>query len=118
MISSGIPTRNTGRASSAVHGPAADPVRLRRSRRTREDITAGAPGLGRASNLRLWRENLPALVHAGLEVDVMRAAQLAGILVLDIARLAQRVGGTAHAAPGRRGFSLRDSHGVVLLDPL
>ena len=33
-------------------------------------------------------EHLAALVHAGLEVDVVRAAQFAGILVLDIGRRA------------------------------
>src|SRR2546428_12902368 len=60
-------------------------------------------------------EHLPALVHAGLEVDVMGAAKLARILVLDIGRFLQRVGRAAHPALRRRGLSFRDSHGVVLL---
>src|SRR6185295_10008107 len=45
-------------------------------------------------------EHLPAAIHAGLEVDVVRAAQFARILVLDIGWLLQRIGGAAHAAPG------------------
>ena len=44
-------------------------------------------------------EHLPAAIHAGFQVDVVRTAQFAGILVLDIGRGLQRVGRTAHAAP-------------------
>src|SRR5690242_6705305 len=62
------------------------------------------------SGLGLHLEDLAALVHAGLQVDVVRAAQLARILVLDISGALKRVGGTAHAAARGRGFSLRNSH--------
>src|SRR4051812_4596694 len=64
----------------------------------------------RRSSLGFDLENLPALVHAGLQVDVVRTAQLARVLVLDVGRTLQRVGRTAHAAARRRGFSFRDSH--------
>src|SRR5258707_7504247 len=60
-------------------------------------------------------ENLPSPIHAGLEIDVMRAAQLSGILVFDVGRLFEGVGGPAHAAPGRRRSSLRCSHRRHLL---
>jgi hypothetical protein len=45
----------------------------------------------------------------------MRAAQFAGILVLNIGRPLERVSGAAHAAARRRGFSFRHSHGTKLL---
>src|SRR5215831_12700030 len=48
---------------------------------------------GARSGLFLRLEDLAAAVHAGLEIDVMRPAQLAGILVLDIGRLLQRIRG-------------------------
>src|SRR5271168_3270143 len=41
-------------------------------------------------------QNLPALVHAGLEVEVVGTAQLAGVLVLDISGLLQRIRRAAH----------------------
>src|SRR4051812_4582081 len=50
-------------------------------------------------------QNLTALVHAGLEVEVMRAAQFAGILVLGIGRLLQGIRRAAHATPRGRCFS-------------
>src|SRR6187549_724935 len=86
---------------------------------------AGAPQGGiepaRALNIRLQLlrfslglEHGPALVHAGLEVDVVRTAELAGVLVLNVGRLLKRVGRTAHAAAGGRGFSFRNSHGGLL----
>src|SRR5690606_23504790 len=56
-------------------------------------------------------ENLPAAIHAGLEVDVMRAAQLARILVLDIGRGGKGVGRAAEAALHRRGLSFWHCHG-------
>src|SRR5215203_6165914 len=62
------------------------------------------------SRLAARLKHLAAFIHAGLQVDVMRAAQFAGILVLDIARLLERVGGATHSAPGRCGFSFRDGH--------
>src|SRR5262249_38921844 len=64
-----------------------------------------------ASGLLLGLEHLAAAVHAGLEIDMVRPAQLARILVLDVGRLRQGVGGAAHAAPRRRCFSFRDGHG-------
>src|SRR5579871_206706 len=45
----------------------------------------------------LWRQHLAALVHAGLQVDVMRAAELAGFLVLDVAVRLQRFMRAPHA---------------------
>src|SRR5690606_34517532 len=51
---------------------------------------------GKASAF-LRLQHLTAAIHAGLQVDVVRAAKLAGVLVLDIGRGLQRVGGTAHA---------------------
>src|SRR5215217_6942108 len=62
------------------------------------------------SRLTARLKHLAAFIHAGLQVDVMRAPQFAGILVLDIARLLERIGGAAHSAPGRCGFSFRDGH--------
>src|SRR5438477_12595407 len=41
----------------------------------------------------------------------MRAAQFTRILVLDIGRFLKGVGGPAHAAARRRGFSFRNGHG-------
>src|SRR5262245_61713794 len=65
--------------------------------------------------LRLGLEHLSALVHAGLQVNVVWAAQLPRILVLDIGRLLERIGGSAHPAPRGRGFSFGDGHGGALL---
>src|SRR5438132_44548 len=56
-------------------------------------------------------EHLPAGIHTGLQVDVVRTAQFTRILVLDIGWLLQGVGGPAHAAARRRGFSFRNGHG-------
>src|SRR5260370_550527 len=56
------------------------------------------------------RGPLPDTINAGLEIDVMRTAQLAGILVFDIGRPLERVGRAAHPTPGGRGLSFRDSH--------
>src|SRR4051812_42179955 len=53
---------------------------------------------------------LPALVHAGLEVEVVRTAQFAGILVLGIGRLLQCVRRAAHATPRGRCFSSGNGH--------
>ena len=47
-------------------------------------------------------------------VEVMRTAQFAGILVFDVGRLLERIGGTAHATPRRRGFSSRNGHFNIL----
>src|SRR3954449_1461739 len=81
-----------------------------------EPSPRGAAGPGRRSGLDLLRrEHLPALILAGLQINVMRPAELAGILVLDIGRRLQRIGGTAHAPAGRRGFLLWSGHGSNLL---
>src|SRR5437667_9304525 len=64
------------------------------------------------SGLFLRFEDLPAPVHAGLEIDVMGSAQLARILVLDIGRPRERIGGAAHPAPRRRCFAFRNGHAV------
>src|SRR5262250_1656988 len=74
-----------------------------------------APTIGSRSGLFPRLEDLPAAVHAGLEIDVMRPAQLARILVLDIGRPRQRIGGAAHPPPRRRCFSFRDGHVLYLL---
>ena len=66
------------------------------------------------SGFLLHLENLPAPVHAGLQIDVVRTAQLTRILVLDIRRLLERIRRSAHAAPRRRGFSFWNSHGELL----
>lgn len=58
----------------------------------------------------LGLENLLALVHAGLQVDVVRTVQFTGLLVFNIGCARYLVTGTAHAALGRRGFSLWNSH--------
>src|SRR4051812_12185870 len=55
-------------------------------------------------------QDLAALVHAGFQVEVMRTTQFAGILVLDIGRLLDRIRGAAHASPRRRCFSSRNGH--------
>src|SRR6202042_3676555 len=67
------------------------------------------------SGVLLGLENLPALVHAGLQIEVMRTAQFAGILVLGIGRLLQGIRRAAHATPGRRRFPSGNSHIGVLL---
>src|SRR5262249_30092875 len=74
------------------------------------------PGVGgAASGFLASLEDLAAAVHAGLEVDVVGAAELARILVLDIGRCLERIGGAAHPAPRRRWFSFRDGHCLLLL---
>src|SRR5439155_19163894 len=54
------------------------------------------------SRFLLGLQNLPALVHAGLQVEVVRTAEFAGILVLGIGRLLQSVRRAAHATPRGR----------------
>src|SRR5712672_1338621 len=58
----------------------------------------------------LGLQNLTALVHAALEVEVVRAAEFAGILVLDVSGLLERVRRAAHATARRRGFSAGNGH--------
>src|SRR3954464_14256762 len=71
------------------------------------------PGRADDLDLALRLEHRPALVHAGLQIDVVRATQLTGILVLDIGRALQRIRRPAHAAPRRRRFSFRHGHGEI-----
>src|SRR4030081_1722372 len=68
------------------------------------------------SNLGLRLENLAPAIQAGLEINVVRTAQLARILVFDIGRGLEGVGGAAHAAPRRRGLLSWHGHGIVLLE--
>src|SRR5262249_53149452 len=70
-------------------------------------------GLEPPSGLLLRLEDLPTAVHAGLEIDVVGPAQLARILVLDIGRRRQRIGGAAHPAPRGRWFAFRNGHAVL-----
>src|SRR5690606_13343323 len=70
-----------------------------------------------ASGFGLDLEDRAALVHAGLEIDVVRTPQFAGILVLDIGRALEGIRRTAHAAPGRRRFLLWHGHDGDLLEP-
>src|SRR5882757_4761323 len=58
----------------------------------------------------LGLQDLTALVHAALEVEVVRAAEFAGILVLDVSGLLERVRRAAHATARRRGFSAGNGH--------
>src|SRR3954466_6807134 len=73
------------------------------------------PPPGRASGLDLGLrlQHRPALVHAGLKIDVVRAAQLAGILVLDVGRALQRIRRPAHAPPRGRRFLFWHGHGEI-----
>src|SRR3979490_3148653 len=62
----------------------------------------------------LLLQDLAAFIHATLQVEVVRAAQFPGILVLGIGRLLQRVCRAAHATPRRRCFSTGNGHVGVL----
>src|SRR5215472_2372714 len=77
-------------------------------------LNGGALRPGTPSGFGPNLEHLPAFVHAGLEIDVMGPAALAGILVLDVGRSLERIRRPAHPAPGGRCFSFRDSHDVLL----
>jgi hypothetical protein len=61
----------------------------------------------------LRRQNLAAAVGAGLQVDVVRALQLAGVGVFHIAVRPQRMVRAAHATTGGGDFSLGDGHGTL-----
>src|SRR5260370_15525803 len=65
----------------------------------------------RESDLFLGVKHLAAAVHADLEVDVVRPAQLARILILYISRPRERISGAAHSAPRRRCLAVGDGHG-------
>src|SRR5467141_1938675 len=62
------------------------------------------------SGFLLGLQNLPTLVHAGLQIEVVRTAQFAGILVLGIGRLLQGIRRAAHATTRRRCFSSGNGH--------
>src|SRR5690554_1737601 len=62
--------------------------------------------------LALRLQDLLAAVHAALQVHMVGTVKLARIRVLDIGRLLQRIGRTAHAALRRGGFPLGDGHGL------
>ena len=61
----------------------------------------------------LGRDDLAALVHAGLQVDVVRPLQFAGFLVLDEGIGAQGVVRATHVAARGGGFALRNGHGRI-----
>src|SRR5437899_10981780 len=62
----------------------------------------------------LGLQNLAALVHAGLQIEVVGTAQFTGILILDIGWLLQSICRAAHATPRGRCFSSRNGHVGVL----
>src|SRR3990170_9462 len=64
------------------------------------------------SGLFLDVEHLPAAITARFQIDVMRPAKLAGVLVLDISRRRQGVVGPPVAPLHARGFSFGNSHGA------
>src|SRR5262249_7622797 len=71
------------------------------------------PGFARrliGLSLFLDLENLPAAIFAGFKVDMMRPAQLAGLLVLDIRGRGKRVVRTAIAPLPARGVLVRYGH--------
>src|SRR6266481_6119437 len=63
-----------------------------------------------SSGILLGLQNLAALVHAGLQIEVVGTAQFTGILVLDIGWLLQRICRAAHATPRGRCFSSGNGH--------
>src|ERR1700730_12943417 len=83
---------STAKISRAGPGPARD--------------NSGTPKSGFGLDL----EYLAAAIHAGLQVDVVRTAQFARILVLDIGRARQSIGGAALTALHGRGLSFRNGH--------
>src|SRR5690606_36302424 len=58
----------------------------------------------------LLGQDLTAFVHAGLQVDVVRTTQFAGVLVFDIGVGAQGVMSATHVATRGGGFALRNGH--------
>jgi len=109
------------RAADAPDATAAAcaPARPARStRRTTPAAWTGALFAGICDGL--WRsgfgsglEHLPAPIHAGLEIDVVRTAQLAGILVFNVGRPLERIGRTAHPTPGGRCFSFGTAMSIL-----
>src|SRR5205814_5339172 len=62
----------------------------------------------------LLLQHLPTFVHTGFQVEVVWAAQFAGILVLDISGLLQCIRRAAHATPRGRCLSSGNGHIGVL----
>lgn len=58
-------------------------------------------------------EDLAPAIHPALQVDVVRSAKLARVLVLDIGRPGERIRGAALAALHARSLSFRNSHEVL-----
>ena len=98
----GSPESRRACSSAALARAPAPPPTLRR-------CPSGCVRLPSCLALRICRP--PIHAAGGLEVDMVRAAQFARILVLDIGRLLQRIGRAAHAATRRRRFSFRNGHG-------
>src|ERR1700753_2159189 len=112
--SSGKPTIDIGKTFSI--GPNGEAIRRfaaysRHVPRVSRGL-AGPPASG--SGVFLGLENLTALVHAGLQVEVVRTAQFAGILVLGIGRFLKGIGRTAHPPSRRRCFSTGNGHIGIL----
>ena len=59
------------------------------------------------------RDDLAAIVVAAMAADVVRTLQLAAVGALGVRLVRQRLMAAAHAAAGRRGLSLRNSHGTA-----
>src|SRR5690606_7865670 len=64
----------------------------------------------KAKRLVLRRQDLTAAVHAGLQVDVVRTAQLTRVLVFDIGGGRKTVVRATETALHRRGLALRNRH--------
>ena len=75
-------------------------------------LSAATPSLASSgfADRRLRLQNLSAAIHAALEVDVVRTAQFARILVLDVSWRLEGVGRAAHSAARGRGFASGDGH--------
>ena len=67
-------------------------------------------GRSLALELFLRFQDLAALIHAGLEVDMMRTAQFAGLLVLDPGHCLKLVSRAAHADAAAGHFLAWNGH--------
>src|SRR5580693_7186901 len=118
IISSGKPRRYIARPSSEAARAHKDarptvvyPSLRSHSSRHQKPGDSGDNGL----SFGLLGEDLPAAVHAGLKIDVVRAAQFARVLVFDVSGRFECICRPAHAASGRRYFSLWHGHDDALL---
>jgi len=68
------------------------------------------PTSSRSLFVGLFGQDLPAAVDSRLKIDMMRAPQLAGVLVFHIGRRFKRVRGAAEAPFHRGGFAFRNGH--------